>query len=311
MTTSFAILCLSIAIIECMAGILGNGIILAASSSSCIGSKIWLPYDMIVISLSSSRFILQAWITLDSLVTIFYENFFYTENVYLVPKTIFTFLNYSSLWFGAWLSVFYCIKVASFTQSFFIWLKLRIARLVPWMLLTSWLCSFTAAISFVWDDHSVHENSTAPSSMTNPSAWTTTRKDSLGLLILICNAGIGMPLILSVVSSVLLIRSLWIHTRRMQNNASGFRDPSLEAHMKAIKSVCSFLFLYIIYFICVLIILFNIFSRLSNGEMICVVLMAACPTGHSFVIIWSNPKFRELPARIWHHTNCHGRIAPM
>ncbi|NXA00127.1 T2R40 protein, partial [Nesospiza acunhae] len=281
--------------------------ILAASSLSCIGSKTWPPYDIIMISLSSSRFILQSWNILDSLTTIFYETFFYQENVNVATKTIFTFLNYSSLWFGAWLSVFYCIKVASFTQSFFIWLKLRIARLVPWMLLTSWLCSFTAAISFAWDVYSVHENITAPSSMTNSSAWTTTRKDSLGLLILICNAGIGMPLILSVVSSILLIWSLWIHTRRMQNNASGFRDPSLEAHMKAIKSVCSFLILYIIYFICVLVILFNIFSPLSNGEMICVVLMAACPTGHSIVIIWSNPKFRELPARIWHHINCHVR----
>ncbi|XP_054484224.2 taste receptor type 2 member 40-like [Agelaius phoeniceus] len=309
--TSFALLCLSIAIIECMAGILGNGIILAASSLSCIGSKTWPPYDMIVISLSSSRFIVQSWNILEYLMSIFYENFFCQENVNIASKTIFTFLNYSSLWFGAWLSVFYCIKVASFTQSFFIWLKLRIARLVPWMLLTSWLCSFTAAISFAWDVYSVHKNITAPSSMTNSSTRTTTRKDNLGLLILLYNAGIGMPLILSMVSSIVLIRSLWIHTRRMQNNASGFRDPSLEAHMKAIKSVCSFLFLYVIYFICVLVILFNIFSPLSNGEMICVVLMAACPTAHTLVLIWSNPKFQELPARIWHHTNCHVRTASM
>ncbi|XP_071289976.1 taste receptor type 2 member 40-like [Agelaius tricolor] len=311
MMTSFALLCLSIAIIECMAGILGNGIILAASSLSCIGSKTWPPYDMIMISLSSSRLILQSWVTLDFLMNIFYEPFFYTENLLTATKIMFTFLNYSSLWFGAWLSVFYCIKVASFTQSFFIWLKLRIARLVPWMLLTSWLCSFTTAIPFAWDVYSVHKNITAPSSMTNSSARTTTRNDRLTLLIYLWNASTALPLTLSVVSSVLLIRSLWIHTRRMQNNASGFRDPSLEAHMKAIKSVCSFLFLYIIYFISVLIIVFNVFSPLSNGDSICVVLMAACPTAHTLVLIWSNPKFQELPARIWDHTNCHVRTASM
>ncbi|NWX54796.1 T2R40 protein, partial [Promerops cafer] len=281
--------------------------ILAASSSICIGSKTWPPYDMIMISLSSSRFILQSWTTLDCLMSIFYDPFFYKKNVFTVAKIIFTLLNYSSLWFGAWLCVFYCIKVASFTQSFFIWLKLRIARMVPWMLLTSWLCSFMAAIPFTWDVYGVHDNFTAPSSVTNSSAMRTTRKDSLGLLILLCNAGIGMPVILSVVSSILLIQSLWIHTRQMQNNASGFRDPSLEAHMKAIKSVCSFLILYIIYFICVLVIIFNIFSPLSNGELICVVLMAACPTAHTLVLIWSNSKFQELPARIWHHTTCHVR----
>ncbi|KAM4905548.1 taste receptor type 2 member 40-like isoform 1-T1 [Sylvia borin] len=195
-------------------------------------------------------------------------------------------------------------------KAFFIWLKQRIARLVPWMLLTSWLCSITATIPFAWHVYGVRNNFTAPSSMTNSSAMRPTRKDNLGLLIL-SNASTILPLMLSVVSSVLLIRSLWIHTRRMQNNAGGFRDPSLEAHISAIKSVCSFLILYIIYFICVFIILFNGFAPLSKGELICVVVMAACPTGHTIILIWSNPKFRELPARIWHHTSCHVRTAFM
>uniref|UniRef100_A0A8C5J8L5 Taste receptor type 2 n=1 Tax=Junco hyemalis TaxID=40217 RepID=A0A8C5J8L5_JUNHY len=281
MMTSFALLCLSIAIIECMAGILGNGIILAASSLSCIGSKTWPPYDMIMISLSSSKFILQSWITLNFLMSIFYKPFIYTENVHIASQTIFTFLNYSSLWFGAWLSVFYCIKVASFTQSFFIWLKLRIARLVPWMLLTSWLCSFTAAIPFTWHVYSVHENITAPSSMTDFIDLSLEYKYTFAFNI--------------VVSNVLLIQSLWIHTRQMQNNASGFRDPSLEAHMKTIKSVCSFLIFYITYFICLLLLYSRVFSHLSDEECMCIVILAACPTGHTMVLIWSNPKFRELP----------------
>ncbi|NXH06300.1 T2R40 protein, partial [Loxia leucoptera] len=278
--------------------------ILAASSMSCMRSKTWPPFDMIMIALSSSRFILQSWNTLDFLMNIFYEPFFYTENLLTVTKIMFTFLSYSTIWFGAWLSVFYCIKVASFTQSFFIWLKLRITRLVPWMLLTSWLCSFTVTIPFAWDVYSMHKNITAPSSMTNSSARRTTRNDSLGLLILLCNAGIVMPLILSVVSSVLLIWSLWMHTRRMQNHASGFRDPSLEAHTKAIKSVCSFFIFYVTYFICFLLLYSRVFSPSSDEVSTCVVIMAACPTGHTMVLIWSNPKFREVPARIWHHTNC-------
>ncbi|NXO30270.1 T2R40 protein, partial [Cisticola juncidis] len=279
--------------------------ILAASSLSCIRSKTWLPYDLIMVSLSSSRFFSQSWSTLDLLMSMFYEPFFYTENVMIPATIIFTVLNYSSLWFGAWLSVFYCVKVASFTEPFFIWMKQRIARLVPWMLLTSCFCSITAAIPFAWDVYRVHNNFTAPSSLTNSSAMRTTGKDSLDVLILFSNANICMPLILSVVSSVLLVRSLWIHTRQMQNNASGFRDPSLQAHMKAIKSVCSFLILYIIYFICVLVILFSVFSPFSNEELICIVLSSACPTGHTLVLIWSNPKFQELPARIWHHINCY------
>ncbi|NWW74439.1 T2R40 protein, partial [Climacteris rufus] len=278
--------------------------ILAVSSTSCFGSKVWSSYDIIMISLSLSRIILQSWTILDSFIGIFCEPCYYEDNLFAVIKTVYTFLTYSTLWFGAWLSVFYCIKVASFTHSFFIWLKQRIARLVPWMLLASLLYSFATSIPFAWDVPSVHDNLTAPLPMTNFSETRTTRKDSLTSLFYLCNAGIGLPLTLSVVSSTLLIRSLWIHTRHMQNNASGFRDPSLEAHMKAIKSVCSFLIFYITFFICLLLFFTNTFLLLSSAESICIVIMAACPTGHSMVLIWSNPKFRELPARILHHTSC-------
>ncbi|NWT21653.1 T2R40 protein, partial [Vireo altiloquus] len=253
---------------------------------------------------SSSRIMLQCWIILDLFLIILYEPSYYEDKLFLTIKTVYIFLIYSSLWFGAWLSVFYCIKVASFTQSFFIWMKQRIARLVPWMLLTSWLYSSAAAVPFAWDVYVVHDNYTASLPTTNSSAVRTTRKGSLGLLVLLCNAGVSLPLILSLVSSVLLIRSLWVHTRLMQNNASGFRDPSLEAHMKAIKSVCSLLILYITYFIAFIFLLYNFFSQFSIEKSICIAVMAACPTGHTMVLIWSNPKFRELPARICHHTNC-------
>ncbi|NXK69377.1 T2R40 protein, partial [Sylvietta virens] len=281
--------------------------ILAASISTCIRSKTWSPYDLIVISLSSSRFILLSWIILDLLMSIFCECSDYEENNSVAANILYMLLNCSSLWFGAWLSVFYCIKVASFPHSFFIRLKQRIARLVPWVLLTSWLFSVTASIPFAWDVYRMHNNFTAPSSTTNSSAMRTTRKDRLTLLIYLCNASTALPLILSVVSSVLLIRSLWKHTGRMQNNASGFRDPSLEAHMKAIKSVCSFLILYITYFISLLLLLYSDFLPLGDEESICVALIAACPTGHTLILIWSNPKFRELSARIWNHINSRVR----
>ncbi|NXW70644.1 T2R40 protein, partial [Hirundo rustica] len=281
--------------------------ILAACSSSCIRSKTWSPYDMIMVSVSSSKIALQCWIILDLFLKIFCEPSYFKENIFGVVKTMYVFLNYCNLCFGAWLSVFYCIKVTSFTQPFFTWLKQRFARLVPWMLLTSCLCSITAAIPFAWDIYGGHNNFTAPSSLTNSSAMRTTRKDTLGILILLSNAGIGVPLILSVASSVLLIWSLWIHTRRMQNNASGSRDPSLEAHISAIKSVCSLLIFYVSYFIAFTFLLYNLFLSFNIEKSICVAVMAACPTGHTMVLIWSNPKFRELPARIWHRTNCHVR----
>ncbi|NXA29059.1 T2R40 protein, partial [Ibidorhyncha struthersii] len=281
--------------------------ILAVSSTSCIRSKILSSYDTIMIFLSLSRFLLQSWMMLDLFLSLFCETSYYEENLFVIFKTVFMFLNYSSLWFAAWLSVFYCIRVASFTQSFFIWLKQRISSLVPWMLITSSLFSFATSLPFAWDIYNVHDNFTAPLAVTNSSERRVTMKASLFLVVLLCNAGIALPLIVFVVSSILLIRSLWIHTRQMKNNATGFWDPSLEAHIGAIKSVFSFLILYVTYFISLVLILSNTFLPLSIEEAICIAVMAACPAGHSMVLIWSNPKFRELPARILHHVNCRVR----
>ncbi|XP_027537368.1 taste receptor type 2 member 40-like [Neopelma chrysocephalum] len=307
MATTFALLLLSTAIIASMAGVLGFGIILVVSLSKCIRSKIWSPYDMIMISLSLSSVILLSWTILDSLISVYCSSSYYEENVFVVNRTVLIFLDYSGFWSCAWLSVFYCAKVASFTQSFFIWLKQRIASLVPWLLITSLLFSFTTALPLTWGIYGMHNNFTAPLTTANSSETGVTRKDTVILLILLSNAGIGFPLILSVVSSILLIRSLWIHTRQMQSNASGYRDPSLEAHMSAIKSVCSFLMLYITYFICLLLLISGNFLPLSIGESMCAVVMTACSAGHSMALIWSNPKFREVPARILHHANCHIR----
>lgn len=307
----FSLLFVAIAIIESMAGLLGNGAVLAVCSTSCIRSKILSSYDMIMIFLSLSRFSLQSWMMLDLFLSLFCETSYYEENLFVIFKTVFMFLNYSSLWFAAWLSVFYCTKIASFTQSFFIWLKQRISSLVPWMLITSSLFSFATSLPFAWDVYDVHNNFTAPLTVTNSSERRVTMKASFFLLILLCNAGVALPLIVFVVSSILLIRSLWIHTRQMQNNATGFRDASLEAHIGAIKSIFSFLILYVTYFISLVLILSNIFLPLSIGEAMCLAVMAACPAGHSMVLIWSNPKFRELPARILHHANCHVRTRSM
>ncbi|XP_005436997.2 taste receptor type 2 member 40-like [Falco rusticolus] len=311
MSMLLSLLFLAIAIIESMAGLLGNGTILVASSTSCIRSKILSSYDAIMIFLSLSRFFLQSWMMLDLFLSLFCETSYYEEHLFVILKTVFMFLNYSSFWSAAWLSAFYCIKIASFTQSFFIWLKQRISCLVPWVLITSSLFSFATSLPFAWDVYDVHDNFSAPSTMTNSSERRVTMKASFFLLIILCNAGIALPLIVFVVSSILLIRSLWIHTRQIQNSATGFRNPSLEAHIGAIKSVLSFLIFYVTYFISLVPILADVFLPLSIGEAMCIAVMAACPAGHSMVLIWSNPKFRELLARVLHHASCPVRTKSM
>uniref|UniRef100_A0A803YKB5 Taste receptor type 2 n=1 Tax=Meleagris gallopavo TaxID=9103 RepID=A0A803YKB5_MELGA len=229
-----------------MMGLLGNGTILAVSATSCFRSKILSSYEVTVIFLGLSRFLFAV---LDDL-------------------QFFVFLNSSSFWFAAWLSVVYCIKVASFTQSFLICLKQRISSLTPWMLTASSLFSFATSLPFSWDNCNAHSNFTTPFTMTDSSERIATRKNKILVLILLCNVAIALPSIMFVFSSVLLIRSLWRHTRQMQNNATGFRDPILRAVIGAIKTVFSFLLLYITNLIALLLILSDAFASLSTEEAV-------------------------------------------
>ncbi|KAG8137057.1 hypothetical protein E2320_005598 [Naja naja] len=58
-----------------------------------------------------------------------------------------------------------------------------------------------------------------------------------------------LPLLLFVASSTLLIASLWRHTEQMRQSIMGLKDSRTEAHVAAIKSLISFLILYVCSFV--------------------------------------------------------------
>lgn len=90
----------------------------------------------------------------------------------------------------------------------------------------------------------------------------------------------------------------------MQNNATGVKDPCLGALIGSIKTIFSFLLLYITNVIALILIISDTFMSLSTEEAVCVVVVAACPAEQSMVLIWSNPKFRELLTSALCHMSC-------
>ncbi|XP_059580169.1 taste receptor type 2 member 1-like [Alligator mississippiensis] len=59
------------------------------------------------------------------------------------------YLSTLSLWFATWLAVFYCVKITSFNQPLFLWLKLRFSGLLPWLILGSLLVSLATSLPSV------------------------------------------------------------------------------------------------------------------------------------------------------------------
>uniref|UniRef100_A0A663EN86 Taste receptor type 2 n=1 Tax=Aquila chrysaetos chrysaetos TaxID=223781 RepID=A0A663EN86_AQUCH len=228
---------ISIVAIEVAAGFIGNGFITAVNIINWIKSKKISSADMILIFLSTSRLILQVTILMH-IHSLYFADAFKLASVYKAFGAVWMFANHASLWFSTWLYVLYCVKIINVTQWLLLQIKLRIAGMVPWLLLGSLVISSVTSLPF--STGNCIENSTA-----HITDW----DSSYLYLLLLYFVGCFFPLVLSVVTSALLITSLRKHTKKMQSYVDTFRDPLIDVHLTVIKSIISFLILYLSSFV--------------------------------------------------------------
>ena len=80
---------------------------------------------------------------------------YFNPNFVLWYMSIFwEYTNTLTLWLTTLLAVIYCVKISFFTHPIFLWLRWRILRLVPWMLLGSLLVSCETTIFSAFRHHS-------------------------------------------------------------------------------------------------------------------------------------------------------------
>uniref|UniRef100_A0A674HW66 Taste receptor type 2 n=1 Tax=Terrapene triunguis TaxID=2587831 RepID=A0A674HW66_9SAUR len=285
--------------IELSAGVVTNGYIVALNCINWAKSRTLTSYDKLITSLAFSRFCLQFLVTLDNVLLKIYPNIFdrfQTLQPYLVT---WMFINQVSLCFAS------CLSIASFNQSLFSWLKLKISKLVPWLLLGSMLYCLVTTVAFTLFSYSywVFSHNSTDCLSTNGTI-SDNKNNLLEFTFQIHSVGSISPLIVFIASSVLLIISLWRHIRKMNLNSDfnpSFWNPSTDAHVRALKSVVSFFIIYTIYYVA------STFSigTLSyfNDElkiMVCTSVAAVYPSLHSIILILGNPKLKLASAKIRH-----------
>ncbi|XP_071404245.1 taste receptor type 2 member 10-like [Pithys albifrons albifrons] len=107
----------------------------------------------------------------------------------------------------------------------------------------------------------------------------------------------------SFLSALLLLLSLWRHKRNMQTNS--MKDLSMDAHIKAIKTILSFLIMYSINFMCLILTIIYSAEKNENAMTFLVfVYLYAFPGIHSLVLIFSNPKLENTLLRILSSVKC-------
>nr|XP_003733748.2 taste receptor type 2 member 9 [Callithrix jacchus] len=228
---------------ELTVGLLGNGFIVLVNCIDWLKRRDVSLIDIILISLAISRICLLCVISLDGFLILLSQDAYENSKLVIIVDVVWTLANNSSLWFTSCFSIFYLLKIVNISHPFFFWLKLKINEVILGILLGSFLISLIMSISVnIWYDFfkASHE--------VNITQEFKVSKIRNAFKQITLNLGAMVPFIICLISFFLLLFSLVRHTQQIQLHATGFRDPSTAAHMRAMKAVIIFLLLLIVYY---------------------------------------------------------------
>ncbi|XP_027697088.1 taste receptor type 2 member 134-like [Vombatus ursinus] len=282
-------------LMESVVAILGNGFIIIVLGRKWVQYWTLPPGDMILASLGISRFFLQWAAVLSN----FYR-YFSSNNNSLYLGIFWNFTNVTTFWFTTWLAVFYCVKISSFTHPIFFWLKWRISRCVPWLLLCSLLISNLIFIpSFVKTYLVFHLPVTR-----NYSEKTTlhgrTRVLQWYFYLLLQMFILFIPFLFFLASTILLISSLCQHLGNMQHHSASPQDQSMQVHITTLKSLFFFLILYTSYVLPLIIALIAPVSVCSFWFWVWQVVIYAGISIHPAFLILNTSKLRRALKKMLH-----------
>ncbi|XP_006094833.1 taste receptor type 2 member 41-like [Myotis lucifugus] len=294
MQPAFTALFMLLFVLLCLLGILANGFIVLVLSREWRRLGRLLPSDMILISLGASRFCLQ-WV---GMVHNFYS-FFHLEEFSKGPagqliRFQWDFLNSATFWFGTWLSVLFCMKIANLTHPTFLWLKWRFPGSVPWLLLGSLLISTIVTLFFFWGDYALNQGFFIREVYENMTYMERVMSMEIHYFLPLKFVTLSIPCSVFLVSTALLIHSLRRHTRTMRQSAHSLQDASTQAHTRALKSLIFFLILYILSFMSLIIDTVGFFFSENDWFWPWQIVTYLCTSVHPFILILSSPRLREV-----------------
>ncbi|XP_074051357.1 taste receptor type 2 member 41-like [Macrotis lagotis] len=306
MVEPFTIFAMILFALLCSLGIMANGFIVVVLGREWARCHRLSPCDMILMSLGASRFCLQCVGMTHNFYYFFHHLPYFTEPARQYFGIYWDFLNSVTFWFGTWLSVLFCVKIANFTHPIFLWMKWRVPGLMPWFLLSSLFISFIVTLLFLIGNIALYQTFLQGIFSGNISLYSFTKTQEIHYFLPLKLISLSIPCSMFVVSTVLLITSLRRHSWRMQHSAHSTQDPSTQAHTRALRSLVSFLVLYTLSFLS-LIIDFAIISGFDDvWYWLWQILTYLCTSIHPFILILGNSqlgatlmKVLLLPKTFW------------
>lgn len=288
-------------IAEFVFGNLSNGFVVLTNCIDWVRKRMLSSIDWILLFLAISRVVLIWEMLLTWLTYMRYSFAFVAGTELRVIMLSWVVSNHFSLWFATILSIFYLLKIASFSRPIFLYLKWRIKK----VLLTTLLGNVIFLLFNIMQinkhtEEWMHQYERNTSWNFRTSCFSRVSKLITFKMIMFSLT----PIMVSLVSLILLILSLWKHLQKMQLNFRGEKDSSTKAHMNAMKIMFSFLLLYASYFIS----FFTSFIPMAHQKrlehLLSLTVGLFYPSCHSFILIWGHANLRKASLLVLRQLRC-------
>ncbi|XP_005405580.1 PREDICTED: taste receptor type 2 member 135 [Chinchilla lanigera] len=292
----------------CLITVLCCGFIVVALGMECLLRRTLSPYNKLLASLGVSRFCLQ-WVTIGkSIYTFLYPTALLYDRMMQFLSFFWDFLNAYTIWSCTWLGFFYCVKIANFTHPVFLWLKGKVSGWIPWLLLSCVGFSGLTSILFFTGNHILYQNYLRG----NCQLWNATghsmRSFEKLYFFFLKLTSFTIPLGVFLIFTVLLLISLGRHMKKILLTLSGFQDPPIQVHLRALLSIISFALLFTSSFLAQVL---NSSTNTPFQEVkhwVWQVVSHLCMAAHSLLLLFNNPRLRATLERgcpkVWGMLSC-------
>ncbi|XP_069506007.1 taste receptor type 2 member 40-like [Ambystoma mexicanum] len=309
MATSADLPNLVLHVIISAAGLMGNTFIVAIKLINWMNQANDLnESDVIILSLGVTNTCLHCVSLAGTVVYVLWRHIFVLDAVFKSYFTLKIALGDSSLWFATWLGVYYCMKIVNLTHPFYVWIKARLPKIVPWLLVGSVLVSLANSIpvgcemDLAWTGNVSKD----PSSNTSGDGAIAELRFGSGCLsmFIIQVVAASVAFTLFTFSAGAIITSLNRHMKHMAQNADSSRGPHINAHLGALKTVAALLILYISFYTSKFLLFLELFPIGSWGFVMCDILTFSFPALSAIVLILGNSNLKKTLTRTCCHIKC-------
>ncbi|XP_058425687.1 taste receptor type 2 member 134-like [Diceros bicornis minor] len=295
MPSSLTLIFIVIFFLESLAAMLQNGFMVVVLGREWVRCHTLPSGDMIVACLAASRFCLHGMALLNNFLGFF--DFCFKAYYFNIS---WGFINAITFWLTALLAVFYFVKISSFSHPIFYWLKWRISRSVPRLLLGSLITSGVTIIAVATGNSILVQMSASQSSHGNSTL--VERIQTIYCHFFLPNEVLllSIPFLLFLVSTLLLMFSLHQHFQQMRSHRPNQGCSSTQAHIMALRSLGFFLIFYTSYFLSLIIVSMHITTLQNQWHWAWEVVTYAGICLHSSILVLSSPKLRKtLKIMLW------------